>query len=52
VLLGLTAAQLESFSLFVAGAIWLAILWRRHGGWLREDAIGAGARARPELRPV
>jgi phosphatidylglycerol:prolipoprotein diacylglycerol transferase len=52
VLLGLTAAQLESFSLFVAGAIWLAVLWRRHGGWLREDAVGAGARARPELRPV
>jgi phosphatidylglycerol:prolipoprotein diacylglycerol transferase len=34
VLLGLTAAQLESLSLFVVGAVWLVVVWRRRGGIL------------------
>ena len=32
VLLGLTAAQLEAASLFVAGCVWIAFVVRRHGG--------------------
>jgi phosphatidylglycerol:prolipoprotein diacylglycerol transferase len=32
VALGLTAAQLESLGMFVAGLVWLALLVRRHGG--------------------
>jgi phosphatidylglycerol:prolipoprotein diacylglycerol transferase len=39
VLLGLTAAQLESLALFVVGAVWLAVVGRR-GGLLRPDAAG------------
>ena len=31
VAIGLTAAQLESLTLFVIGAIWIAIVVRRHG---------------------
>jgi phosphatidylglycerol:prolipoprotein diacylglycerol transferase len=34
VLLGLTAAQLESLSLLVVGAAWLAVVWRRKGSIL------------------
>jgi phosphatidylglycerol:prolipoprotein diacylglycerol transferase len=30
--LGLTAAQLESFTLFVIGAAWIVVVVRRHGG--------------------
>jgi phosphatidylglycerol:prolipoprotein diacylglycerol transferase len=55
VLLGLTAAQLESLSLFVAGAIWLAVVLRRHGTLLlppAERPARAGAAAQPQLRPV
>ena len=37
--LGLTAAQLESLSLFVVGAVWLFLVGRR-GGLLRDDAVG------------
>jgi phosphatidylglycerol:prolipoprotein diacylglycerol transferase len=33
---GLTAAQLESLSLFVVGAVWLLLVGRR-GGLLRDD---------------
>jgi phosphatidylglycerol---prolipoprotein diacylglyceryl transferase len=40
VLLGLTAAQLESLSLFVVGAVWLVVAGRR-GGLLRDDAAPA-----------
>ena len=36
VALGLTAAQLESLSLFVVGAVWLALVGRR-GGWQVPD---------------
>jgi phosphatidylglycerol:prolipoprotein diacylglycerol transferase len=36
---GLTAAQLESLSLFVVGAVWLFVVGRR-GGLLRDDAPG------------
>jgi phosphatidylglycerol:prolipoprotein diacylglycerol transferase len=36
---GLTAAQLESLSLFVVGAVWLFAVGRR-GGLLRDDAPG------------
>jgi phosphatidylglycerol:prolipoprotein diacylglycerol transferase len=32
VVLGLTAAQLESGSLFVIGVVWIAFVLRRHGG--------------------
>jgi phosphatidylglycerol:prolipoprotein diacylglycerol transferase len=32
VLLGLTAAQLESLTLFVLGVVWIAVVVRRHGG--------------------
>jgi phosphatidylglycerol:prolipoprotein diacylglycerol transferase len=38
VALGLTAAQLEAASLFVAGIIWIAIVLRRHGGLLLPAA--------------
>jgi phosphatidylglycerol:prolipoprotein diacylglycerol transferase len=31
VLLGLTAAQLEAGSIFVAGVVWIAVVLRRHG---------------------
>jgi phosphatidylglycerol:prolipoprotein diacylglycerol transferase len=44
VALGLTAAQLESLSLFVIGAVWLAVVGRR-GGLLRDDAPGRRGRA-------
>jgi phosphatidylglycerol:prolipoprotein diacylglycerol transferase len=40
--LGLTTAQLESLGMMLAGAIWIAILVRRHGGiWrqTRNDAV-------------
>src|SRR5204863_6948484 len=43
VALGLTAAQLESVSLLVVGAVWLVVVGRR-GGLLRDDA------ARPRRR--
>jgi phosphatidylglycerol:prolipoprotein diacylglycerol transferase len=35
--LGLTAAQLESLAMMAAGAIWIAIVARRHGGILRRN---------------
>jgi phosphatidylglycerol:prolipoprotein diacylglycerol transferase len=35
---GLTAAQLESLGLFIAGSIALALTVRRHGGLEREHA--------------
>src|SRR5215218_3240812 len=40
-LLGLTQAQLESVVMMVAGAVWLAIVHRRHGGIGRPAANGA-----------
>jgi len=52
--IGLTAAQLESVVLFVAGAVWLAVIRSRHGSWRleptdRDEALAARARnvARP-----
>ena len=50
VALGLTAAQLESLSLFVIGAVWLAVVGRRGGCCATTRRGGAGARAcrRPE----
>jgi phosphatidylglycerol---prolipoprotein diacylglyceryl transferase len=42
--LGLTAAQLESLVMMAAGALWIAIVIRRHGGIGRpaaNDAVGA-----------
>jgi len=36
--LGLTAAQLESIGMMVAGALWIAIVVRRHGGIGHEVA--------------
>jgi phosphatidylglycerol---prolipoprotein diacylglyceryl transferase len=44
--LGLTAAQLESLVMMAAGALWIAIVIRRHGGIGRpaaNDAVGAAA---------
>lgn len=45
VALGLTAAQLESLSLFAIGVVWVAVVKRRHGSlWLpREEADAAVA---------
>jgi phosphatidylglycerol:prolipoprotein diacylglycerol transferase len=34
VLLGLTAAQLESLAMLAAGLVWVGVLVRRHGGLL------------------
>jgi hypothetical protein len=39
VALGLTAAQLESLSLYIVGAVWLFLVGRR-GGLLRDDVTG------------
>ena len=48
VLGGLTAAQLESLTLIVAGAVWLLVLLRRHGTLRAEGAPPARAgRSRP-----
>ena len=44
VALGLTAAQLESLALFVAGLVWLAVLLRRHGSLWRAEAPAPRAR--------
>jgi phosphatidylglycerol---prolipoprotein diacylglyceryl transferase len=38
VVAGLTAAQLESLALIVAGTVWLLVVWRRRGGIRREAA--------------
>ena len=35
--LGLTTAQLESLAMMAAGAIWIAVVARRHGGILRKN---------------
>ncbi|HEY3020427.1 MAG TPA: prolipoprotein diacylglyceryl transferase family protein [Solirubrobacteraceae bacterium] len=40
VALGLTAAQLESLVLFVAGSVWLALVVRRHGTLALRPARG------------
>jgi phosphatidylglycerol:prolipoprotein diacylglycerol transferase len=42
--LGLTQAQLESLAMIAAGAVWIAIVSRRHGGIGRpaaKDQVGA-----------
>ena len=39
--LGLTTAQLESLAMMAAGAVWIAIVVRRHGGIGRPAANGA-----------
>ena len=41
--LGLTTAQLESLAMMAGGAIWIAIVVRRHGGIWRPAAKTAGA---------
>jgi phosphatidylglycerol:prolipoprotein diacylglycerol transferase len=44
----LTAAQLESLTLIVAGTVWLLVLWRRHGTLRAEGAPAPRAgRSRP-----
>jgi len=46
VALGLTAAQLESVAMMAGGAVWLAVVARRHGGIWRpaaNEAVGAAA---------
>jgi phosphatidylglycerol:prolipoprotein diacylglycerol transferase len=54
VLLGLTAAQLESLTLFIIGSIWIAVVWRRHGGILlppgERRRAGADVAGRPQLQ--
>lgn len=45
----LTAAQLESIAMIAGGAIWLVVLWRRHGGLRAEDVAPARPGGR---RPV
>ncbi len=40
--LGLTTAQLESLAMMVAGAVWIAIVIRRHGGIGRPAANDGG----------
>ena len=47
VLLGLTAAQLESAGLLVAGAVWLAVAARR-GGLRREGSPASSVALEPE----
>ncbi|QEC50495.1 prolipoprotein diacylglyceryl transferase [Baekduia soli] len=47
VLIGLTSAQIEAFVLAVVGVAWLAVVRRRHGSILRDDAAPVRA---PELR--
>ena len=42
--LGLTAAQLESLGLMVAGLVYIAVLQRRGGLFLARDEAPAGAR--------
>src|ERR1044072_6571532 len=49
VALGLTAAQLESLAMIVAGAIWLYVVTQRHGSLSREAAPQAGRVARALL---
>jgi phosphatidylglycerol---prolipoprotein diacylglyceryl transferase len=48
VFLGLTAAQIESLVLFVAGVVWLAVA-RRRGGWLLPLRRDAAAQEIPAL---
>ena len=48
VALGLTAAQLESLAMMVAGAIWIAVVMRRHGNLGRAMARG---HPQPAARP-
>ena len=43
--LGLTSAQYESLAMLVVGAIWIAIVVRRHGGIWRDSPNDA-------VRPV
>jgi len=44
--LGLTTAQLESLAMMIAGAVWIAVVIRRHGGIGRPDtAIAAQSAA-------
>jgi phosphatidylglycerol:prolipoprotein diacylglycerol transferase len=49
VALGLTAAQLESLTLFVIGVVWVAVVVRRHGGIMlpAQERRPAPARAVP-----
>lgn len=43
VALGLTAAQLESLVMIVAGAIWMIVIKQRHGTLARADSPGSAA---------
>ena len=52
VLLGLTGAQLEAFSLLVIGSVWIAVVLRRHGTLLRDDAPAAAAPGQAQLHAV
>jgi phosphatidylglycerol:prolipoprotein diacylglycerol transferase len=39
--LGLTSAQIESLGMMIAGAIWIAVVIRRHGGISRPSATAS-----------
>jgi phosphatidylglycerol:prolipoprotein diacylglycerol transferase len=39
--LGLTSAQIESLGMMIAGAIWIAVVARRHGGIARPNAAAS-----------
>ena len=57
VALGLTAAQLESLTIFIIGVVWLAVVVRRHGGLVlppaeRRRRDGAQAATQPQLHAV
>lgn len=44
VAIGLTAAQLQSLAMILAGAVWVAAVRRRHGTLARPDAAAADSR--------
>ena len=42
---GLTTAQLESLAMMIAGAVWIAIVIRRHGGIWRQTTNDVALRS-------
>jgi phosphatidylglycerol:prolipoprotein diacylglycerol transferase len=57
VALGLTAAQLESLTVFIIGVVWIAVVVRRHGGIVlppgeRRRRDGGQAAVQPQLHAV
>jgi phosphatidylglycerol---prolipoprotein diacylglyceryl transferase len=52
VVAGLTAPQLESIGLMVAGAVWLVVVHRRRGGIRRPDSGPSAPPKTPGIQPV